>query len=36
MVRHVNTLAAFLVLGIGGVLLAGLALYAYFRRAGFL
>ena len=36
MVRHVNTLAAFLVLGIGGVVLSGLALYAYFRRAGFL
>jgi magnesium transporter len=36
MVRHVNSLAAFLALGIGGVLVAGAALYAYFRRAGFL
>jgi magnesium transporter len=36
MVRHVNSLTAFLVLGIGGVLVSTLALYAYFRRSGFL
>jgi magnesium transporter len=36
MVRHVNSLTAFLVLGIGGVVVSALALYAYFRRAGFL
>ncbi|MFL5820911.1 MAG: magnesium transporter CorA family protein [Solirubrobacteraceae bacterium] len=36
MVARVNSLAAFLVLGIGGVLLSGAVLFAYFRRAGFL
>ena len=35
MVRQVNSLAAFLVLGIGGVVVSSAALYAYFRRAGF-
>ena len=36
MVRHVHSLAAFLVLGVGGLALSGAVLYAFFRRAGFL
>jgi magnesium transporter len=36
MVDHIDSLTAFLLLGVGGLLVPGVALFTYFRRAGFM
>jgi magnesium transporter len=36
MVRHIGSFGAFLAYGVGGLILSGVALLWWFRRAGFL
>jgi magnesium transporter len=36
MARHINSLASFLVVGIGGLVLCSIALYAWFRQGGYI